>query len=303
MLGGAARAKAGHVVIATFLLCSSFERASAQASAAPTQGELPPVVVQSPTQSKPKPSQAGRSTSNRARVVARRSRNPNPASSAPSPSQATTPETANGHVDGYVATRSATGTKTDTPLIETPQSISVVTRDQIEAQGAQSLKEALDYTADIASSSRSNFTGYDIMYSRGFILDQYLDGMKLQGSSAFFTPQPELYGLERIEVLRGPASMLYGQASPGGLVDMVSKRPSDTPFNEVILQSGSYDRIQGGFDSTGKLDKDGQFLYRITGFAKDADNQVDFVKQQRLFIAPSLTWRPDKDTSWTVMFN
>jgi iron complex outermembrane receptor protein len=100
------------------------------------------------------------------------------------------------------------------------------------------------------------------MYSRGFILDQYLDGMKLQGAVAQFTPQPDIYGLERVEVLRGPASMLFSQTSPGGLVNVISKRPSETPFNEVILQGGSYDRIQSGFDSTGKLDKDGQFLYR-----------------------------------------
>jgi iron complex outermembrane receptor protein len=212
-------------------------------------------------------------------------------------------ETAFGPVSGYVATRSATGTKTDTPLIETPQSISVVTRDQIEAQEANSAKQALRYTAGIAGESRSNFGGYDIMYSRGFILDQYLDGMRLQGASGQFPPQPELYGMERVEVLRGPASMLFGQSSPGGLVNLVTKRPSEIPFNELLIQGGSYDRIQGGFDSTGKLDKNGEFLYRITGFAKDADNQVNFVKDQRYYIAPSLTWRPDKDTSWTVLAN
>jgi hypothetical protein len=151
------------------------------------------------------------------------------------------------------------------------------------------LWQSLAYTAGVASESRSNFGGYDIMYSRGFILDQYLDGMKLQGATGQSTPQPELYGLERVEVLRGPASMLFGQGSPGGLVNMISKRPSEIPFNEAIIQGGSYDRIQGGFDSTGKIDKDGQFLYRITGFAKDADNQVNYVKDQRYYIAPSLT--------------
>ena len=187
--------------------------------------------------------------------------------------------------------------------METPPSISVVTRDQIEAQEAQSTKQALRYTAGVAGDNRGNFGGYDIMYMRGFILDQYLDGMRLQGATAQFPPQPEIYGMERVEVLRGPASVLFGQASPGGLVNLVTKRPSEIPFNEVLLQGGSYDRIQGGFDSTGKLDKNGEFLYRITGFAKDADNQVNFVKDQRYYIAPSLTWRPDKDTSWTVLAN
>ncbi len=218
------------------------------------------------------------------------------------PNQSVGRETAYSHVDGYVATRSATGTKTDTPLLETPASISVVTRSQIEAQEAQSTKQALRYTAGVAGDNRGNFAGYDIMYMRGFILDQYLDGMKLQGATAQFTPQPEIYGMERIEVLRGP-SVLFGQASPGGFVNLVSKRPSEIPLNEVVLQGGSYDRIQGGFDSTGKLDKNGEFLYRITGFAKDANNQVNFVKDQRYYIAPSLTWRPDKDTSWTILAN
>ncbi len=279
--------------------------AAAQTSTTPSGpgNTLPPVVIQSPSERQARPARINRSADNRGRTAARRLRTANPSNSPPAPAsiQAPARETAVGHVDGYVATRSATGTKTDTPLMETPQSISVVTRDQIDAQGAESLKQALAYTAGVASESRGNFGGYDIMYSRGFIVDQYLDGLKLQGATAQFTPQPELFGLERIELLRGPASMLFGQGSPGGLVNMVSKRPSGIPFNEAFIQGGSYDRIQGGFDSTGKIDKDGQFLYRITGFAKDADNQVDFVKEQRLYIAPSLTWRPDKDTSWTIL--
>jgi len=263
-------------------------------------GPLPPVTVESPSPRQAKPAQTTPSTRNKG--AARRARNPAAAAtSAPASVPVAPVETAYSHVDGFVATRSATGTKTDTPLIETPQSISVVTRDQIDSQGANSTKQALGYTAGVAAESRSNFGGYDIMYSRGFIIDQYLDGMRLQGSANQFPPQPELYGMERVELLRGPASMLFGQGSLGGLVNLVSKRPSDIPFNEMILQGGSYDRIQGGFDSTGKLDKNGELLYRITGFAKDADNQVNFVKDQRYYIAPSLTWRPDKETNWTVM--
>ena len=277
--------------------------AGAQSSGAPQGGSLPPVVVDSPQQRQARPAQTKQGTPSRGRVASRRARNP-AASVQPSvPAPSAAPETAYSRVNGYVATRSATGTKTDTPLIETPQSISVVTRDQIEAQEANSAKQALRYTAGVAGESRSNFGGFDIMYSRGFILDQYLDGMRLQGSAGFYPPQPELYGMERVELLRGPGSMLFGQGSLGGLVNLVTKRPSEIPFNEVILQGGSYDRIQGGFDSTGKLDKNGEFLYRITGYAKDANNQVDFVKDQRYYIAPALTWRPDKATTWTVMAN
>lgn len=212
-------------------------------------------------------------------------------------------ESAWGPVDGFVATRSATGTKTDTPIIETPQSISVVPRDQIEAQNADSAKQALRYTAGVAGENRGNFGGYDIMYGRGFILDQYWDGMRLPGAAGVFPPQPEMFGIERVEFLRGPSSVLFGQGSLGGLVNLVGKRPSAVASNEVVVQGGSYGRIQGGFDSTGPLDKNGDFLYRITGFAKDADNQVNYVKEQRYYISPALTWRPTKDTNWTVKFD
>lgn len=298
--------KTAFAVLATVSYIVLTLPASAQsAPAAPSASStLPPVVIQSPAQRQLRPKQARRSATAPRRAAARRARNPNAqGTQAANSAAAVAPETAFSHVSGYVATRSATGTKTDTPLIETPQSISIVTRDQIEAQNADSAKQALRYTAGVAGENRGNFGGFDIMYSRGFILDQYLDGMRLPGSSAIFAPQPEMFGIERVELLRGPSSFLFGQGSLAGLVNMVSKRPSEISSNEVVLQGGSYDRIQGGFDSTGKLDKNGELLYRITGFAKDADNQVKFAKEQRYYISPALTWRPDKDTTWTVKFD
>ncbi len=199
--------------------------------------------------------------------------------------------------------RSEAGTKTDTPIIETPQSISVVTRDQIEAQNAQTVEQALRYTAGVEAESRANFGGYDFAYGRGFVMDRYLDGLKLQGASGYITPQIDPFNLERIEVLRGPASVLYGQGQPGGLVNMVSKMPTADPVHEVMLQAGNYNNFEGGFDFGGPIDKDGQFLYRITGLGHTAENQVDYVNNQRLAIAPALTWRPDNDTSVTFLFN
>ena len=278
------------------VLGSCFTVDGINAQTAPSPAESAPPVTAAPSNLPPVTV-----TARRAKPRVRRPERTRAATtSEPAPS-ASAPETAYGPVQGYVATRSATGTKTDTPLTQTPQSISVVPRDQIEAQNADSAKQALRYTAGVAGESRGNFGGYDIMYGRGFILDQYLDGMKLPGAAGQFPPQPEMYGIERVELLRGPASMLFGQGSLGGLVNLVSKRPSEIPFNEMFIQGGNYDRIQGGFDSTGKIDKNGDFLYRVTGFAKDADNQVNFVKDQRYYIAPSLTWRPDKQTSWTIL--
>jgi iron complex outermembrane recepter protein len=208
-------------------------------------------------------------------------------------------ETAWGPVKGYVATRSATGTKTDTPLIETPQSISVVTRDQMEAQAAQTVQSALRYSSGV-SLYEKNDNRFDINFARGFDLEEFLDGMRLL-SGSFAIPRIDPYFLERIEVFKGPSSVLYGQAPPGGLVNLVSKRPTSEPFREVLLQTGSYNRVQGAFDFSGPIDKDGQFLYRVTGLGRDSETQIDYVEDQRLAIMPALTWRPTPDTTFTLL--
>jgi iron complex outermembrane recepter protein len=272
---------------------------------------LPPVIVEKPAQ-RPRsaaptqtraPAQGQPAVRRQAEPVrtpraARVNRAP-PA--APAADAQAAPETGSGPVKGFVAKRSDSAMKTDTPIIETPQSIEVVPRDQLEAQQVWTAKEALRYSAGIVSDSRSNFGLYDIMYNRGFIVDRYLDGMKLQGNTGFVTPQVDLYGMERVELLRGPASVMFGQGSPGGLVNMVSKRPVDQPFGEIELQGGSYNRFQGAFDVGGRVDPDGKLLYRLTGDMRQADNQVQFVQEEHRFIAPAFTWRPSADTSLTVL--
>lgn len=203
---------------------------------------------------------------------------------------------------GFVATRTQAASKTDTPLTEIPQSVSVVTADQMEQQDAQSLKQALRYTAGVAADSRPGLTGYDIIYSRGFALNRYLDGTRLTGGeNALVTPQIEPYGMERLDVLRGPAGALYGSSSPGGLVDAISKRPTADPIHEIQVQTGNFDRIQGAFDLGGPVTADGTLLYRVVGLAKSVDSQVDYNHQERYYLAPSLTWRPNADTSLTVL--
>lgn len=213
--------------------------------------------------------------------------------------QATAHETATGPVQGYVATRSASGSKTDTPLLETPQSISIVTRDEIETRAAQSVKDVINYTPGVNSSNELD-SRYDDIRVRGFLAPKYLDGIRLPYGGGFIEPRIEPYGLERLEVLKGPASMLYGQTPPGGLVNMVSKAPPFTPFGELDLQTGSFNRLQGAFDFGGPLDPAKQFLFRITGLVRDSDSQTDFAKDRRAFIAPTLTWRPTGDTTLTV---
>jgi len=209
-----------------------------------------------------------------------------------------------GSADGFVPVTAATATKTDTPLIETPQSVSVVTRDQMTAQGAKSVAEALRYTSSVISEQYGDSTsGSPYLYSRGFVMEQYLDGARLPGSTTFgyAIPNFDPYGLERIDVMRGPSSVLYGQSNPGGIANLVSKRPTTDPIHEVYATTGSHDHAEFGFDLGGALTDDGKLSYRLTGFGSDSRTQVNDTRQSRLFIAPALTWKPDENTTLTVL--
>lgn len=212
-------------------------------------------------------------------------------------------ESAWGPVDGYVATRSATGTKTDTPLLEIPQAINVVTADQVQTQGARNLTQALRYTPGLAVNGftdRNNIA--DEITSRGFApTPLYLDGAYLPyAGSLGGAPQIDPYTLERIEVLKGPSSVLYGQNQPGGLINMVSKRPTSEQRNQVKLGVGSYHRVNGAFDLSGPLDEQKQFSYRLVGLSKKGNDQLDHTNSQRSLLAPSLTWNPNDATSLTL---
>lgn len=205
-------------------------------------------------------------------------------------------------VRGFVAPRAAAGTKTDTPLIETPQSISVVPRDQVDARQAQTLGEALRYSAGIRPEAYGPDARADWFSIRGFDAQDtgiYLDGLRY--NLGFAGGAYETYGLERLEVLRGPASVLYGQVTPGGLVNMVSRRPRPTEAGEVRLTAGSHGRYQGAATLAGPIGSDGKWSYSLTGLARRSDTQVDHVRDDRVFVAPALTWRPTADTSLTLL--
>jgi iron complex outermembrane receptor protein len=258
---------------------------------------LPTVQVEA---RRPQPSRQATATPARA---------PRTTAAAASPPTETTPrlppqssQAAWGPVRGYVAKNSATATKTNTPLIETPQAVSVVTRDQIEAQAAQNLSQALRYTSGVVTEQTGADFRFQQVYVRGFLADQYLDSIRLLPGS-FAIPQIEIYNLQRIEVLHGPASVLYGQGSPGGIVNMISKRPTAEPFREVVTQVGSYGLLMSGFDVSGPLDKEGHFLYRLTGLLRETGTQVDFTEYQRGSISPAFTWRPTADTTLTILTN
>ncbi|MET3431260.1 iron complex outermembrane receptor protein [Herbaspirillum seropedicae] len=215
-------------------------------------------------------------------------------------------EKAAGPVHGFVAKRSATATKTDTPITETPQSVSVVTADQIAAQQARTVSEALGYSSGVQVTTGAFALADTGSLLRGFALNNggsfYRDGMLTASNASYSRYAPEPYGLERIELLHGPASVMFGQNSPGGLINVVSKKPTTTTLRELQVQVGSFDRKQLAGDFGGALDEAGVWSYRITGLARDAGTQVNATVDRRLFLAPAITWRPDERTEWTGRF-
>ena len=212
------------------------------------------------------------------------------------------PETATGPVRDYVATQSATGTKTDTPIREIPQSISVVGTEQVRDQGAQNLGEALRYMPGVLGDGFGFDSRGDYVLLRGIPASYFLDGLRTSFRSSYAeTAAIEPYSIERIEVLRGPAGMLYGQSSTGGIINAISKRPQDTPHAEIGVEYGSYDWRQAMFDFGGPVTTDGRWLYRFVGLGREAGTQVDHVDNDRIFLMPSLTFRPSVDTNITLM--
>lgn len=209
-------------------------------------------------------------------------------------------ETAWSPVEGYVATRTAAGTKTDTALVEAPRSISVATRQQMEDRGVQNLDDAVRYMPGIVASSYGSDTRADWLLVRGFEPTQFLDGLPLP-KGVYANPKQETWNLDRLALLRGPASSVYGQTPPGGLLDMVSRRPSAESSNEIQVQYGSDNHRQINFASTGKIDDEGRFLYGLSGVLRDSGTQVDHIDNKRYNIAPSLTWNIGEDTKFTLL--
>lgn len=222
-----------------------------------------------------------------------------PAAAAPADAEATTLD--NVEVRAPIAKRSQTATKTDTPLLEAPQSISVITAQQMRDRGIQGIEEAVWYTAGAQGGGYGQDTRSDWLLVRGFNPARYMDGLALTDGVWTGGTRIEPYGLERLDVLKGPTSVSYGAMPPGGLVNMVSKRPTAEALREVEVTLGNYDLRQAAFDFGGPLGASGTWFYRLTGLARNSDNVVDFVQDDRYFFAPALTWKPSDDTSLTLL--
>ncbi|MFT2668422.1 ferrichrome porin FhuA, partial [Escherichia coli] len=181
----------------------------------------------------------------------------------------------------------------------------VVTAEEMALHQPKSVKEALSYTPGVAVGTRGASNTYDYLIIRGFAADgqsqnNYLNGLKMQGNfynDAVIDP----YMLERAEIMRGPVSVLYGKSSPGGLLNMVSKRPTTEPLKEIQFKAGTDSLFQTGFDFSDALDDDGVYSYRLTGIARSANAQQKGAEEQRYAIAPAFTWRPDDKTNFTFL--
>jgi iron complex outermembrane receptor protein len=210
-----------------------------------------------------------------------------------------------GSMEGYNATHSQIATKTSTALLETSQSVSVVTREQMDDQGSQTVSQAMRYTPGVLTNPYGATHRYDYVAMRGFndgsVDNIYLDGLKSMGDSGTYsTMQVDPYFLERVDILKGPSSVLYGRSSPGGLVALTSKKPLFEPYHQIQATVGTQGQRGMGFDFSGPVDDDKRIAYRLTGLADRSDTQFDHNKEKRFALAPTLSIDFTDDTSLTL---
>ncbi|MGO1328931.1 MAG: TonB-dependent siderophore receptor [Idiomarina loihiensis] len=211
-------------------------------------------------------------------------------------------ETINVSSRGLISYVSATGSKSDTPIIETPLSVSVLTEARIQDLGAVTVQDAIGYVAGLYNGPFGVDTRGDWAKIRGVAPVQYLDGLKsLFGYYNNVRVNP--YSLGQIEVLKGPSSVLYGQGSTGGIINLVSKRPKAETEGQFWAQLGNYSRKQVAGDITGALNDDASLTGRFVGLYRDSDTQTDYVPDNSLVLNPSLSWHASEDTKITLIGN
>ncbi len=194
---------------------------------------------------------------------------------------------------------SAQALKINTSLQETPKSVSVVSQQDLETHVPQKLDEALRYTSGVASQPYGADNDTDWLRVRGFEAATYLDNSRLF-RDGYYTWLLEPYGFEKIEVVKGSSAVLFGESTPGGAINVVQKKPSFTPKNEVFLEAGNNDQRGLGFDVSTASD-DNHVRYRLVGLMKKADGELDGTDNQRIYLAPSMAINLSDDTMLTLM--
>lgn len=204
-------------------------------------------------------------------------------------------------VTGLRGKQAGSGTKTDTPLMETPQTITVLDNDELARRNALSINQALGYVAGVAANQRGGtVTRYDQLILRGFAPGVYLDGMRLL-AGPYSMPQIDFNRVDHIDVVKGPASVLYGNSTPGGLVNLTSKLPEPVAAGRFELQLGNYDTIRAVADINQPLDADGKWRARIVGGWQKGDGFTRGTFSERYHVSPMLTFAPDDATSLTLV--
>lgn len=202
---------------------------------------------------------------------------------------------------GYRVHSSTGATKTDTPLIDTPQAVNVITRKQLDDQGSQNLNDALRYTPGAFTGLAGASKRSDVVALRGFhggdVDNTFLDGLRLQTDPGSYSAiQIDPFFLERVDVVKGPSSALYGRSMPGGLVALTTKKPLAKRQTHLQFYGGSFDSFGGGFDTTGALPDKSWGNYRIIGTASTSDTQFDVGKRERYAIMPEVDLHLSDDT-------
>lgn len=190
----------------------------------------------------------------------------------------------NSGLDFFVANESASVSKIDQALHETPRSISVITREQMDARGSMSVLDAVTYTAGVTTGGAGFDPRFDQISIRGFqvnIKGDYLDGLR-QTPGIYATPRTEAYLLERVDIVKGPMSVLYGQGTPGGLVNRVSKRPTEEPVREIMLTGASRDRKQLAVDIGDDMNESGTARFRVTGLVRRGEHERDIADDRNV---------------------
>ena len=216
------------------------------------------------------------------------------------PDNAAAPEMEEVLVSGSLTRFGAT--KSDTPIMELARSVSIETRQDLLDKGALNLADAYVYSAGVAGEQYGFATRGDWLAVRGLDVPEYRDSLQALFGS-YNNTRPDIYTIEQVEILKGPASVLYGQGSPGGIVNVVSKTPRPGLDNELVVEGGNFDRRQLAADLSGRLGDDDTWLYRIVGVYRDSDTQVDEVEDDAVVFAPSLRWQPTADTALTLLAN
>ncbi|MCQ8182937.1 TonB-dependent receptor [Methylomonas sp. SURF-1] len=198
----------------------------------------------------------------------------------------------------YAKTHSAAATKTDTPIFDTAASIQVVPRAVMEDQKNTRIKDALENVSGVrAQPTLGMGTGFIV---RGFKVDHVFRNGLITTQSNGFNSEFDIANLESVEILKGPSAMLYGRSEPGGLINVTTKKPSETPFYSLEQQFGSYDHYRTQWDATGPLNDDKTLLYRFSGSYQDNNSFRDLIFTDRVSVSPSITWKPSDATDFTL---